>query len=293
MAFLSRRGPFGGMALPEEPSDDEADRPPRLAAFLWETPTAFLAQLGEVAEFFVKLVVVGVRRPVGFWGDVREQMFETLRSSWLVLIFSTFAFGFSAPGLQGATSFQLLGMQDRLGTFFAMSGVRAFTPWLNAIVIAGIAGTRLISDLGTRRVRQEFDAMEVMGIDPVHDVVLPRVIGLTVMTGLLSVLATVCGIASGVLAAVLVGSSMVAFLTQFWNAMGTVDVLVTVAKAVLFGLVISVVCGYKGYRAEGGPSEVGRAVNHGVVAAFAGVWVVNLLVSSLVLGLNPTLASAR
>jgi phospholipid/cholesterol/gamma-HCH transport system permease protein len=273
--------------------DDHEELEPRLASFLWSGFAAFLQQLGEMFELMIRLVVVAVRRPLGFWGSVYEQMFETLRTSWLLLVFSTFVFGFGAPGLQGAASFQRLGLQDRLGMYFVMSGVRGFVPWLNAIVIAGAMGTRLIADLGSRRVRQEFDAMEVMGVDPVHDVLLPRVIGLTVMTGLLSVLAMALGIGSGVAATAATGGSPASFLDQFWTAVSAMDMLAALGKATLFGLIISVVCVHMGYRAEGGPTGVGRAVNFGVVAAFAGVWVVNLVVTTLLLGLHPELYYAR
>jgi phospholipid/cholesterol/gamma-HCH transport system permease protein len=71
------------------------------------------------------------------------------------------------------------------------------------------------------------------------------------------------------------------------------DMLAALGKATLFGLIISVVCVHMGYRAEGGPTGVGRAVNFGVVAAFAGVWVVNLVVTTLLLGLHPELYYAR
>jgi phospholipid/cholesterol/gamma-HCH transport system permease protein len=277
--------------------DDDGHQPPRFGRFLgglvWTPTASVLVQAGEMLELLIEMVIAGVRHPLGIWVDVREQMYETLRSSWLTLVFSTFVFGFSAPGLQGASSLRLLGMPDRLGSFFVMSGVREFTPWINAIVIGGVVGTRLTADLGSRRIREEFDAMEVMGIDPVHDVLLPRVVGLTVMTGLLSLVSLVFGVAAGVAAAVFAGSSAAGFLDQFWNSISTVDLGASLFKALAFGLVISLVCGYKGYRADGGPTGVGRAVNQGVVAAFAGVWVVNLLISSLLLGLNPSLTEAH
>ncbi|HZZ49575.1 MAG TPA: ABC transporter permease [Pseudonocardia sp.] len=274
-----------------QPDEDEHEQ--GFISFALAGVASFFQQLGEMFELLVRLVVVFVRRPVGFWGDVYAQMFETLRTSWLLLAFSTFVFGFGAPGLQGAASFQRLGMQDRLGMYFVMAGVRGFVPWLNAIVIAGVVGTRLIAELGSRRVRQEFDALEVMGIDPVHDVILPRVIGLTVMTALLSVLAMALGISSGVAAAAVTGASPASFLEQFWTAVSTADMLAALGKAALFGLVISVVCAHMGYRAEGGPTGVGRAVNVGVVSAFAGVWLTNLVITTLLFSFHPELHVGR
>lgn len=244
-------------------------------------------------DLLVRMAVCVARRPFGFWGDVREQMLDALRTSWFPLIFSSFVFAFAVPGLEGANAFLMLGIPDRLGSFFLGAGVREFTPWINAIVVAGVVGTRLTADLGTRRIRQEFDAMEVMGLDPVREVVLPRVLGVTLITGLLSIVSLVCAVAAGWAAVQVIGAAPEAFLSSFWANATTTDLAAGLLKATLFGLIIGTVCAYKGYRADGGPTGVGRAVNQAVVIAFAGVWVTNLLFSSLLLGTHPELTYLR
>jgi phospholipid/cholesterol/gamma-HCH transport system permease protein len=220
-------------------------------------------------------------------------MFDALRTILFPLVFSTFVFGFTVPGLEAANAFLLLGIPDRLGSFFLAAGVREFTPWLNAIVVAGVVGTRLTADLGTRRIRQEFDAMEVMGFDPVREVVLPRVVGVTLVTGLTSIIALLCGVVAGWAAAQVSGAAPDAFFASFFTNATTTDLAASLLKATLFGLIIGTVCAYKGYAAEGGPTGVGRAVNQAVVVAFAGVWVTNLLFSSLLLGTHPELTYSR
>lgn len=262
-------------------------------AFVWQSASSGLQQAGEMLDLLVQMAMCVIRRPYGFWGDVRLQMYDALRTSWFPLIFSTFVFGFTVPGIEGANAFMLLGIPDRLGSFFLVAGVREFTPWINAIVVAGVVGTRLTADLGTRRIRQEFDAMEVMGFDPVREVVLPRVLGVTLITGLLSVLSLVSGVLAGWAAVQVVGAAPDAFFGSFWNNASTTDLGASLIKATLFGLIIGTVCAYKGYRAEGGPTGVGRAVNQAVVVAFAGVWVTNLLFSSLLLGIHPELTFSR
>lgn len=254
---------------------------------------AALTQAGEMLELLVEIVVSAIVRPLGYWAGVRATMVEILRACWLPMMLSTLLFGFSIA-LDGAQGYAALGVPDRLGSFFLATGIREFCPWLNAIVIAGVAGTMLTADLGTRRIRQEFDAMEVMSVDPVRDVLLPQVVAITLMTGLLSVIALVAGLTGGWAAAASIGAAPEAFWVNFWNSASTLDLAASVAKSVLFGLIIGVVCTYKGYRVqEGGPTAVGRAVNNAVVTAFAAVWVTNFLVSTLVLGLNPELAFSR
>jgi phospholipid/cholesterol/gamma-HCH transport system permease protein len=272
----------------------------RFLAFAWHSLGFFrqnvvsgLTQAGEMFDLLLQMVMSAVRRPVGFWGDVRVQMFDALRTILFPLVFSTFMFGFTVPGLEAANAFLMLGIPDRLGSFFLAAGVREFTPWLNAIVVAGVVGTRLTADLGTRRIRQEFDAMEVMGFDPVREVVLPRVVGVTLVTGLTSIIALACGVVAGWAAAQVSGAAPDAFFASFFTNATTTDLAASLLKATLFGLIIGTVCAYKGYAAEGGPTGVGRAVNQAVVAAFAGVWVTNLLFSSLLLGTHPELTYSR
>jgi phospholipid/cholesterol/gamma-HCH transport system permease protein len=234
-----------------------------------------------------------VTRPVGYWGDVREQMFETLKLCWLPMIVSCTAFGMGAPGLQGGNIFLLFGIPERLGSFFLMASVREFAPWINAMVVAGVMGTAITADLGARRIREEFDAMEVLGVDPVRTIILPRVIALTIMTGLMDIVALCFGVFGGLLAALELNANPNAYFGNFWNNATITDMAGSVTKTTLFGLIIGVVCCYKGYRAAGGPIGVGRAVNQAVVASFAGIWMFNFAFTTLMLGLNPDMQVYR
>jgi phospholipid/cholesterol/gamma-HCH transport system permease protein len=187
----------------------------------------------------------------------------------------------------------LFGIPERLGSFFLMASVREFAPWINAMVVAGVMGTAITADLGARRIREEFDAMEVLGVDPVRTIILPRVIALTIMTGLMDVVALCFGVFGGLLAAWELKANSSAYFNNFWNNATTTDMWCSVVKTALFGLIIGVVCCYKGYRAEGGPIGVGRAVNQAVVIAFAGIWMFNFAFTTLMLGLNPDMQVYR
>ena len=252
-----------------------------------------LQQAGEMFQLLIEVVRSGVTSPRGYWGDVREQMFEILKLCWLPMIVSCTAFGMGAPGLQGGNIFLLFGIPERLGSFFLMASVREFAPWINAMVVAGVMGTAITADLGARRIREEFDAMEVLGVDPVRTIILPRVIALTIMTGLMDIIALCFGVLGGLLAAFELDANPSAYFNNFWNNATTTDMWCSVIKTALFGLIIGVVCCYKGYRAEGGPIGVGRAVNQAVVIAFAGIWMFNFAFTTLMLGLNPDMQVYR
>jgi phospholipid/cholesterol/gamma-HCH transport system permease protein len=247
-----------------------------------------ITELGEMTQMGGHVIVDAVLHPVGYWGDVRDQMHNILRLCWMPMIVSCFAFGMGAPGLQGGNIYNLFGIPDRLGSFFIMASVREFAPWINAMVVAGVVGTAITADLGARRIREEIDALEVLGIDVIRTLVLPRVIALFLMTGLLDLLALACGIAGGFVAAVpILGASSGAFVGNFFANANVVDLLGSVIKTSLFGLFIGIVCCYKGLHTKGGPSGVGRAVNQAVVVSFAVIWVFNYVFTATMLGLFP------
>jgi phospholipid/cholesterol/gamma-HCH transport system permease protein len=247
-----------------------------------------LAQTGEMLWLFLLVVKTAVLHPRGYWGDVRDQMYSILRLCWVPMVISTFCFGFGAPGLQALNFFAIFGIPERLGSFFIMASVREFAPWINAMVVAGVVGTAITADLGARRIREEIDAMEVLGVDPLRTLVLPRIVALFFMTGLLDIVALLFGTLGGFVAAVGVGGATpAAFIDNFFDNATLPDLVGSVVKTALFGLIIGVVCCYKGIRAEGGPAGVGRAVNQAVVVAFAGIWIFNYVFTTILLGLNP------
>lgn len=266
-----------------------------LAGLRWlsKACVSALAQAGEMIQLLVTVITLLVRNPRGIWGNVRQQLFETLSKCWIPIVVSTCAFGFGAPGLQGGNIYLLFGMPERLGSFFLMASVREFAPWINAMVVAGVMGTAMTADLGARRIREEFDAMEVLGVDPVREIIVPRVVAVTIMTGLLDVIALCFGVVGGWIASWELGANTWAYFGNFWANATTTDIWVSVAKTTLFGLIIAIVCCYKGYRAEGGPMGVGKAVNQSVVVAFAGIYISNYMVTGLMLGLNPDMQVFR
>ncbi|MCW2778363.1 MAG: hypothetical protein JWN17_2088 [Frankiales bacterium] len=253
-----------------------------------------LVELGEMSTMGAAVLYDAVRHPRGYWGDVRDQMHSILKLCWLPMIVSCIAFGLGAPGLQGGNIYSLFGIPDRLGSFFIMASVREFAPWINAMVVAGVVGTAVTADLGARRIREEIDALEVLGIDVMRSLILPRVLGLMFMTGLLDLLALACGIVGGFIAAVpILGSSPGAFYGSFFANANVVDLLGSVIKTSCFGLFVGVICCYKGYTAKGGPIGVGRAVNQAVVISFAAIWIFNYVFTATMLGLFPEIQVFR
>ncbi|KAA1032627.1 ABC transporter permease [Pseudonocardia sp. EV170527-09] len=242
-------------------------------------------------QLMVKVFVLAVRKPVGFWADTRDQCFDILKLTWLPMSLAAFGFGFGASGLTGGAIFYTFGIPYRLGAFFEFASVREFAPFINGMVVAGVVGTAITADLGARRIRDEIDAMEVLGVDPMRTLVLPRVLACTIMTAVLDILALVVGLVSGYVAAgPIFDASYAGYYGSLFDLLNTVDLWGSVVKCAIYGLIIGVVCCYVGLNAKGGPIGVGKAVNQAVVISFAGIWVINFVFTLTMLGLNPQMS---
>src|SRR5438270_491133 len=128
----------------------------------------------------------------------------------------------TSPGLHAANFLTIFGALDRLGGFFVLGAVREIGPSVTAIVVAGVAGTAITADLGARKVREELDALQVLGVDPVKNLVVPRFLALMVVTGLFDIYALLFGIFGGILAELVNGQPLGPFwATLFANASTT------------------------------------------------------------------------
>jgi phospholipid/cholesterol/gamma-HCH transport system permease protein len=214
-----------------------------------------------------------------------------MRLCWFPMLVSTVAFGYEAPGLQAANILTLFGAVDRLGGFFVLASIREFAPFVDAIVVAGVAGTAITADLGARKIRDELDALVVMGVDPIKILVVPRFLSLMVVTGLFDIYALLFGIFGGVLATLVNNAPLGPFFATLGNNAEPTDLWASVLKTTLFGAIIAIVCCYKGMTASGGAAGVGRAVNQAVVIAFLGIFAFNYAFTQVLLATHPAITT--
>ena len=159
-----------------------------------------LEEVGDMMILTGKTIVSALRPPYPYGGEFVNQFLFALKLCWFPLVVSTVAFGYGAPGLQASNFLVLFGALDRLGGFFVLASIREFAPFVTAIVLAGVAGTAITADLGARKIREELDALQVLGVDPVKNLVVPRFLALMLVTGLFDVYALLFGIFGGVIA---------------------------------------------------------------------------------------------
>jgi phospholipid/cholesterol/gamma-HCH transport system permease protein len=154
-------------------------------------------------------------------------------------------------------------------------------------VVAGVAGTAITADLGARKIREELDALQVLGVDPIKNLVVPRFLSLMLITGLLDIYALLFGIAGGIFAEIAYNAPLSGFFATLQSQAETTDLWGSILKCTLFGAIIAIVCCYKGMNASGGAAGVGRAVNEAVVIAFLGVFAFNYVFTQTLLATHP------
>jgi phospholipid/cholesterol/gamma-HCH transport system permease protein len=146
----------------------------------------------------------------------------------------------------------------------------------------------MCGDLGARKIREELDALQVIGVDPVKHLVVPRFLALMLITPLLSAYGIFFGMFAGAAASLMIGVPLHQFLYTLANsAPGYSDLWASVLKTAGFGAIIAVVCCYKGMTASAGPEGVGRAVNQAVVIALLAVFALNYVVTQVFLATHP------
>jgi phospholipid/cholesterol/gamma-HCH transport system permease protein len=165
---------------------------------------------------------------------------------------------------------------------------------VTATVVAGVVGTTITAELGARAIRDELDALRVMGVDPIARMVAPRILALAVMMMVLDMFALVFGVFGGYLASVgILGGTTGAFLTDFFANSTFLDLAASAIKVAIFGVMIGVICCYKGLNVTGGPEGVGRAVNEAVVGSLVAIFLVNLIYTQYFLAAFPQVGVFR
>jgi phospholipid/cholesterol/gamma-HCH transport system permease protein len=272
----------------------ERDRPPtgrRTASAVLERSLLpagnLLGEVGDLVLLTGRTVASALRPPYSYGEEFVAQFLFALRLCWLPLLISTVCISYAVPGLQAANFLTLFGALDRVGGLFTLAVIREIGPLVTAIVLAGVAGTAITADLGARKVREELDALQVLGVDPVKNLVVPRFLALMLITGLFNAYAILFGIFGGVLAELVNGYPLGPFWDTLFANADTTDLWGSALKATAYGAIIAIVCCYKGMTASGGAEGVGRAVNQAVVIAFLALGSFDFVFTQALLATHP------
>lgn len=174
------------------------------------------------------------------------------------------------------------GAADFSGTGAAYGAVTQIGPVVTVLVVAGAGATAMCADLGARTIREELDALRVMGINPIQVLVVPRVLAATFVATLLASVVILVGLIGSFIFAVFVQHvTPGAFIGGMTLITNVSDVVVSLVKAALFGLAAGLIACYKGISVGGGPAGVGNAVNETVVYTFMTLFAINIVATTV------------
>ena len=255
--------------------------------------TRLLDDVGSMLVLTSKTLVLALRPPYTYGNEFVAQFMFALRLAWFPMIITSVALAYGPSGIQAANFLVLFGALDRLGGLFVLAVIREFAPLVCAVVMAGVAGTAMCADLGARKIREELDALMVLGVDPVKNLVVPRFLALMLLTGLFDIYALIFGTLGGILVSIVHDASLGGFFATYFTNATTTELWGSLLKTTLFGAIIAIVCCYKGMTATGGPEGVGRAVNQAVVIAFIAIGAFNYVFTQGLLATHPELSMVR
>lgn len=238
--------------------------------------TKFLHETGDIVRFVGRFFKELFRQ--------RQEVDEFFRQCYWV--------GYKSLPLVGTTAFIMglvltiqsrptlveFGAESLLPAMVAVSLIREISPVITALICAGKVGSGMGAELGSMRVTEQIDAMDVSGTNPFRYLVVTRVMATTLTLPILSSLSNAISLYGGYLGVNIRGQvSWHLYWTQVFNALSFGDVLPSLIKTFFFGFAIGVIGCYKGYNSRKGTEGVGRSANSAVVVSSLLVFIIDLI----------------
>lgn len=246
----------------------------------WSTAARPATAIGGFFAMVLDVLVLLPRKPFAWrefvlqsWFVARVSLLPTLMLAipYTVLVVFTFnilLLEFGAADFSGVTA--------------AYATVTQVGPIVTVLVVAGAGATAMCADLGARTIREELDALRVMGVNPLQSLVVPRVLAATAVATLLSSMVIMVGLFGGFFFSVFIQHvTPGAYGAGMTVLTGVPDVILATIKAALFGLAAGLIACYKGISVDGGPAGVGNAVNETVVYTVVALFAINIIATAV------------
>jgi phospholipid/cholesterol/gamma-HCH transport system permease protein len=238
-----------------------------------------LGALGDISVFMMRLIAVAPRALLRF-DLIAKQVFNSGALSLVIIMLSGLFVGM-VLGLQGFELLRRFGSEEALGTAAAIGLVRELGPVITALLFAGRAGTALASEIGLMRATDQLSAMEMMAVDPIRRVVVPRFLGGVIAMPLLAAIFSLIGLYGAQLVGVqMMGVDSGSFWSQMQAAVELRDINEGLVKSAIFGVACSLIAVYQGYNAEPTAEGVGMATTRTVVTSAVVVLFLDYLLTS-------------
>lgn len=241
-----------------------------------------LSAFGEFVAFVGGAARAMFRRPFAFQ-EYLEQTIFIASVSILPAIFVTIPFTVLVQFFINQL-LQEIGASDLAGAGAGFAVIQELGPFCSVLVVAGAGATAVCADLGSRKIREELDAMATLGLDPMQRLVAPRIAAfVTVALGLYGVVSVVGLLGTYTFSVVIGGASPGLFVANLTLVTGLAEFVTSLVKTVMFGITAALVASFLGLNVKGGPQGVGEAVNQTVVFTLMVLLVINSTITTVYL----------
>jgi len=252
-------------------------------------PRDWLASFGEISKFCGRILgeVVGLK-VIRYFGETLRQAGVLIVSSTIVIWGLVFIIGLQC-GIEGAYFNRSVGAPAYAGVFAAWCDLRELVPYAFGYMMAAKVGTGIVAELGSMRISDEIDALEVMGIDSMTFLCATRLLAAWIVLPFMYIAAIGAGFFASYLAVVVqIGEvSQGGYSLIFWQFQNPPDLVFSLTKAMVMATVIVLVGCYYGYTASGGPVGVGTATAKSMVLNIVLVHLIGMLGTQVFWGANP------
>jgi phospholipid/cholesterol/gamma-HCH transport system permease protein len=250
---------------------------------IYQTFVEFVRTFGALQLFFLQLLRYSPRVLFLRFRLVVLQVYATGAVSIIIIAVSGLFVG-GVLGLQAYSNLSKFNAEDTAGIFVAFALVKELGPVITALLFAGRAGTSLASEIGLMRATDQLSAMEMMAVNPIRRVVVPKFLGGVISMPLLAAIFSLIGLFGAHLVAVeLLGVDVGAFWQQMQDTLELKDVNEGIVKSVVFGVVASLIAVWEGYNCIPTAEGVGRATTRTVVVTAIAVLILDFMITAIVL----------
>ena len=249
--------------------------------------TTFFQTTGEILALLIASIFwckAAIANRDKVFGQIREIGNHTLPVAALISLFIG-----AVLALQTGPTLAQYGVQENIGGLVGLSLVKELGPVLGSILVAGRVGSAMTAELGSMSVYEEIDALKTMDINPIRFLVMPRFLASMISVPLLVIYMDLIGWFGGAMVAAVNPQINISFQVYYRNLSELIrplDIFNGLIKAMIFGVIIAIVCCYVGLKTKGGPREIGTSVTKAVVLSFISILVSDYFISRLLIVLG-------
>ena len=245
---------------------------------------------GDMADFFWRVTARVPASARNYFTEVLRQATILARGSVFIVLLLVFAFGL-VTGIESSYGARLVGAPSLAALGPALGGLRELTPYAFGYMMAAKVSTGYVAEIGTMRISEEIDALDVMGLDSVSYICSTRVLATWLILPPMYGVAIVVGYIASYISVVVQIAQVSAggYLRLFWEFQSPSDLLFSAAKGMLMGTFVVLVGVYYGFKVRGGPVEVGAATARAMIINLVGVHFIGVITSQAFWGSNARL----